>query len=71
MGSVIFLWVDVWPAGGLAIVIRSSAELLYVCLRTAPIVCARAALLAPDTRGMSATGLCVDVGAPTTDLQLS
>ena len=43
--SVIFLWVDVWPAGGLAIVIRSSAELLYVRLRTAPIVCVRAALL--------------------------
>ena len=40
---------------GLEIVIRSSAEPLYVCLWTASIMFLRAALLAQDTRGIVAT----------------
>ena len=65
------LWVDVWPADRHKIVIKSSAELLYVCLWTASIMSLRAVLLALDTRGILGTCSCVDVGAPTTDLQLS
>ena len=38
------------PADGDQIVIKSSAELLYVCFWTGPIVFVRAALLSPNTR---------------------